>query len=297
MDKTAASRDRHTGVVKGQEELVGVKEVDHKYVLKRDSTDSIIVVHTKRTNMLFDSEVEAKDAFLNIHDAKDEAEFKDEDETEKPTESEDKDMDNNKSAAFSTGMTVCGKYTIIAHSPIDNTYLLKGRNGVTNWVDHSTLKSLPPAMISDTGFSGPEQKTQVKDPGMGPEGKGSNYPYNFNKFDGYNTIEKLPQGNPTLVGHASESHSLIDPSFPISDTERQLQLGVRREHEHTEDSAKALEIAIDHIAEDPKYYDKLNTVLPEHGEEEKPNRDVEVSDVEEQSIDYEGVGKKIMFPM
>ena len=41
--------------------------------------------------------------------------------------------------------------------------------------------------------------------------------------------------------------------------------------------AKATEIAIDHLAEDPQYYTKLNKVLPEFGPEEKPARTVEVA--------------------
>lgn len=38
---------------------------------------------------------------------------------------------------------------------------------------------------------------------------------------------------------------------------RQLRLGTEVEREHTDDPEEAEEIAIDHYAEDKKYYDKL----------------------------------------
>jgi len=37
----------------------------------------------------------------------------------------------------------------------------------------------------------------------------------------------------------------------------QLALGAAVEMEHTKDPKMAMEIALDHLAEDPKYYDKL----------------------------------------
>jgi hypothetical protein len=40
----------------------------------------------------------------------------------------------------------------------------------------------------------------------------------------------------------------------------ELQKGIEVEMEHTDDSAKAKEIAIDHLTEDPKYYTKLDNV-------------------------------------
>jgi len=38
---------------------------------------------------------------------------------------------------------------------------------------------------------------------------------------------------------------------------KELQMGIKTELEHTGDSDKAREIALDHLAEDPKYYSKL----------------------------------------
>ena len=38
---------------------------------------------------------------------------------------------------------------------------------------------------------------------------------------------------------------------------KQLQKGMKVEMEHTKSKQKAKEIAMDHLYEDPKYYDKL----------------------------------------
>jgi hypothetical protein len=40
----------------------------------------------------------------------------------------------------------------------------------------------------------------------------------------------------------------------------QLALGTAVEMEHTKDPRTAMEIALDHLAEDPKYYDKLLSI-------------------------------------
>lgn len=39
----------------------------------------------------------------------------------------------------------------------------------------------------------------------------------------------------------------------------ELNLGIQHESEHTSDPYKALEIAMDHLAEDPKYYTNLSS--------------------------------------
>ena len=43
----------------------------------------------------------------------------------------------------------------------------------------------------------------------------------------------------------------------IEDLTSQLKLGIKTEMEHTKDKSKAREIAMDHLAENPKYYTKL----------------------------------------
>lgn len=41
---------------------------------------------------------------------------------------------------------------------------------------------------------------------------------------------------------------------------KQLIKGINVEKEHTDDVAKAREVALDHLWEDPAYYDKLKTI-------------------------------------
>jgi len=45
--------------------------------------------------------------------------------------------------------------------------------------------------------------------------------------------------------------------LPIEDLTSQLKLGIKTEMEHTDNKKQAKEIAMDHLAEDPKYYTKL----------------------------------------
>ena len=54
----------------------------------------------------------------------------------------------------------------------------------------------------------------------------------------------------------------------IEDIVDQLMKGVSVEREHTEDINKALEIAMDHVSEDSKYYDKLEKIEGGHSKEE-----------------------------
>lgn len=46
----------------------------------------------------------------------------------------------------------------------------------------------------------------------------------------------------------------------VDDIQRELSKGVRVEMEHTSKDAVAREIALDHLAEDPRYYTKLEKV-------------------------------------
>ncbi len=50
---------------------------------------------------------------------------------------------------------------------------------------------------------------------------------------------------------------LADKSSPSDFDQDQLMKGVHVEFEHTSDVATAMEIAMDHLKEDPVYYDKL----------------------------------------
>lgn len=281
MEIKASSRDRHEGVVRGQEDLKGVKEIDHKYTLKRDSDDQIIVTHSMRTDMVYDTEQEAKDAFLDIHDAKDEAEFEDSNE-----DSMEENETEHTEAGFSVGMKVQAKYEIKAKNLFTDKYLVSDGTK-SGWVSEGLLKA---AALTDQVDLDVENNLIV--PGMSnPSCEPTREPTNmakmnpgqaeqFTQGNGYATQVIPSPGAASMIGKDASQPSMLQPDFPVSDMENELKLGVNRELEHVDDPAKALEIAIDHLAEDKQYYTKLNMVLPEMGPEEKPERDVEVKDKE-----------------
>jgi hypothetical protein len=45
--------------------------------------------------------------------------------------------------------------------------------------------------------------------------------------------------------------------YYLEDFEKELKAGISVEMEHTEDSETAKRIALDHLSEDPEYYEKL----------------------------------------
>lgn len=57
---------------------------------------------------------------------------------------------------------------------------------------------------------------------------------------------------------------LADGKDPKSVDQEQLAMGIKVEQEHTKDPAKAREIAMDHLQEDPKYYTHLNEMENEY---------------------------------
>jgi hypothetical protein len=58
---------------------------------------------------------------------------------------------------------------------------------------------------------------------------------------------------------------IADNEDPKNFDPEQLDAGIRVELEHTDDKAKAKEIAMDHLAEDPDYYKKLKTIEKKEG--------------------------------
>ena len=57
---------------------------------------------------------------------------------------------------------------------------------------------------------------------------------------------------------------LADEKIPEDFESRGLQQGIEVEMEHTTDPSLAQEIAMDHLTEDPGYYNKLEIIDPEH---------------------------------
>lgn len=56
----------------------------------------------------------------------------------------------------------------------------------------------------------------------------------------------------------------------VKTIEAQLEKGTKVEHEHTKDEQTAKKIAMDHVFEDPKYYDKLSKIENPSEQEEMP---------------------------
>ena len=54
-----------------------------------------------------------------------------------------------------------------------------------------------------------------------------------------------------------------DKLNPSNVDKKELEMGIKEEMEHTNDKELAKEIALDHLAEDPKYYSKLKTIFKE----------------------------------
>jgi hypothetical protein len=63
-----------------------------------------------------------------------------------------------------------------------------------------------------------------------------------------------------VVHHGEDSWASIQFESLEKQIEKQLEKGIKVEMEHTSDAKVAREIAMDHIWEDQKYYDKLETV-------------------------------------
>src|SRR5690606_10231479 len=57
---------------------------------------------------------------------------------------------------------------------------------------------------------------------------------------------------------------LADDKKPSDFDSKQIKEGIKTELEHTKDKDIAQEIAMDHLTEDPKYYDKLKIIHKEN---------------------------------
>lgn len=302
INKQASSADRHQAVVKGQENLTGIKEVRIKRVLKENTENEVVVSQSTRYEMLYDTVEEAKRAYENIIDAQEEAEF---DGRDQKLEEKEENMKFDKDAGLSFGMKVKGCY-VGTYDPMTDSYEVHNTQASTR-INKDLLKlaasnknigicvhcgAIYPMV--DTGIGGISTQAP-KDPVDFNKG-GPEQAYGYCAFCGKSTSPEVEQPNtfmPDTFGRG-EAHipnpvkesaeipntypSLLESGFNVSPTEYELKLGIEREHEHTDDPAKALEIAVDHIAEDNNYYTKLNKVMPESGKEHKPKRDVTIKE-------------------
>lgn len=69
-----------------------------------------------------------------------------------------------------------------------------------------------------------------------------------------------------------------DKNKPSDFDDDAMKVGIKHELEHTDDHKKAAEIAMDHLAEDPKYYEKLKKI--------ETNEDFSVVEGDDQFVDY-----------
>lgn len=71
---------------------------------------------------------------------------------------------------------------------------------------------------------------------------------------------------------------LADDKSPDDFDPEAVLKGMKVELEHTGDRKIAVEIALDHLTEDPEYYDKLEQIEPEHGEADVVVPDVKLAE-------------------
>lgn len=284
MDTKASASERNNEVVKGQENLEGVKEVKIKRILKKNSDSEYVVTESTRTEMLYDTSDAATGAYRNIQDAKEEAEFSsngDSDMEESKNTEETKDENTTEASVKNTRFTVC------ASDYSSGKCFVKSGNAY-GWVDSTLVKAAEqhPEFDLDVEHNAiVPANTGTKSPkSTGPQAPiNMDIPVSEHRLEewvgdaGYATAVEPSPGAASMVGKAGEKPSMLQPDFQVSNMENELKMGVNRELEHLDDPAKATEIAIDHLAEDPQYYTKLNKVLPEFGPEEKPTRTVEVA--------------------
>lgn len=285
--KDASASERHPAVVQGQEELAGVKSVQIKRNMKKNSENEFVITQSTRTEMVYDTVDQARAAYLDIHDAKEEAEFdkanshKDEPSQKEPEQKTEEDMAKDQEERLD------------AKPASWDADLIRQAAGAFNDITVDTgfySGNIQPA-VPHAGFN-PQQKTQEYEPGRGD---GYNIGVDPDKqllgiHDRASAEEEVKDEQPGV--------SLLQPDFKVSPAETELRNGVRREFEHTNDAAKAVEIALDHLAEDEKYYTKLQEVIPEFGTEEKKEREVYIKpeSKEVQEYDYDQAGKETMFP-
>jgi hypothetical protein len=80
-----------------------------------------------------------------------------------------------------------------------------------------------------------------------------------NKFKTHGAI--MAGGANSAVVKVDRLHGGKGDKLKSSDVDpKQLKMGIKHEMEHTSSKEIAREIALDHLAEDPKYYTKLNTI-------------------------------------
>jgi hypothetical protein len=74
----------------------------------------------------------------------------------------------------------------------------------------------------------------------------------------YRRLKKFSKNEPCIIKDFFESGLSYEMGLTEDDVDpEQLSMGIRVEMEHTGHESIAKKIALDHLAEDPKYYTKL----------------------------------------
>ena len=84
--------------------------------------------------------------------------------------------------------------------------------------------------------------------------------------------DKIPGGlGDKLKGSMEDQHKQLAKMHKVSveDIDAQVKKGIKVEMEHTSDEAIAHEIAMEHVYEDPKYYDKLSKIDEVYSEKQR----------------------------
>ena len=84
--------------------------------------------------------------------------------------------------------------------------------------------------------------------------KNGKYVKTFEQWENPNTI-KGGLSDDKSVADVAKMHGLTDKEIRAK-----LDAGAKVEMEHTSDVDMAMEIALDHLTEDPNYYEKLQTI-------------------------------------
>ena len=83
--------------------------------------------------------------------------------------------------------------------------------------------------------------------------------HNFERFCESETIKGGLSSNMSLedIAKKHDKKGYYDTQDFIESLQKELEMGIKVEIEHTPDENVAREIAMDHLAEDPNYYTKL----------------------------------------
>lgn len=115
----------------------------------------------------------------------------------------------------------------------------------------------------------------------------------------FSTIKKETKESEKLVGGLADGKKVKDIAkkhrVDISKIQKQISKGIKVEKEHTDDPNKAKEIAMDHVMENPKYYDELKKSGIDEKWSEKYKRSIDCNNPKgfSQKAHCQGKKKKI----